>query len=96
MISTAPAPGGYPGETAASTASIVSASIISIAAGRIPAAMTRETASPAASVLAKPASSVRTASGTRRIRTVTATADAERPLGADEDAQQVGTEGRRG
>ena len=69
-----PRPPGSPASTAASTASIVSASIISIAAGRIPAAITCETASPAASVVAKPASSVRTASGTRSTRTVIRTA----------------------
>ena len=39
-IRTAPAPAGSPGATAASAASIVSASIISIAAGTIPAPMT--------------------------------------------------------
>ena len=48
----------------------MTASIISIAAGRIPAAITAETAPPASSVWAKPASSVRTASGARRMRSV--------------------------
>jgi hypothetical protein len=48
----------------------VSASIISIAAGVIPAAITSETAEPASSVERKPASSVVTASGRRTIRSV--------------------------
>ena len=46
------------------------ASIISIAAGRIPAAIVPDTAAPASSVCAKPASSVRTASGARSTRSV--------------------------
>ena len=48
----------------------MSRSIISIAPGRIPAATIPETAAPAASVVAKPASSVRTASGVRTMRSV--------------------------
>ena len=52
----------------------MSASIISIADGRIPAAIVCETASPAASVEWNAASSVRTDSATRTIRTVTRTA----------------------
>ena len=70
-MSTAPAPSGYPQWTAASAASIASASIISTAAGMTPAAMIAETAWPAASVPSKPASSVCTDSGARVSRTVT-------------------------
>ena len=70
-MSTAPAPSGYPQWTAASAASIASASIISTAAGITPAAMIAETACPAASVPSKPASSVCTDSGARVSRTVT-------------------------
>jgi hypothetical protein len=50
------------------------ASIISIAAGTTPAPMIVETAVPASSVEAKPASSVRTDSGARSSRTVTSVA----------------------
>ena len=50
--------GGKPGCTAASAAWIASASIISIAAGMIPAPMISETAAPPASIVAKAASSV--------------------------------------
>ena len=49
-ISTAPAPSGYRQLTAASAASIASASIISIAAGRTPAAMMSDTARPPSAV----------------------------------------------
>jgi hypothetical protein len=47
------------------------ASISSMAAGTIPAAMMADTAAPASSVEANPASSVCTASGRRSSRTVT-------------------------
>src|SRR5215218_6781842 len=69
MTSTAPA-SGRPGCTAASTASMVKLSIISMAAGIIPSPMILETAPPAPSVSSKPASKVRTASGTRHSRSV--------------------------
>ena len=48
--------------------------MISIAAGRIPAATIRETASPASSIERKPASCVTTDSGARTIRSVSSTA----------------------
>ncbi len=48
--STAPAPTGSPAPTACSAASMASVSIISTAAGRMPAAMMADTARPAASV----------------------------------------------
>ena len=67
-----------------------SASIISIAAGRIPAAITCETASPAASVVANAASSVRTVSGDAQDAHGDPHGDPERALGADERAEQVG------
>ena len=57
----APAPFGYPHCTAASAASIASASIISIAAGMTPAPMIAETACPAVSVSSNAARSVCTA-----------------------------------
>jgi hypothetical protein len=56
--------------TAASAASIASASIISMAAGTMPAAMIAEVAAPAWSVLWKPTRIVRTSSGSRTSRTV--------------------------
>jgi hypothetical protein len=61
--STAPASRGSPAWTASSAAWIVSASIISTAAGTIPAPMIAETTSPAASVEGNAASSVSTRSG---------------------------------
>ena len=60
---TAPAPSGYRQFTAASAASIASASIISIAPGRMPAPMIADTAAPPAPIVVKAASSVVTASG---------------------------------
>ena len=71
---TDPAPSGYPGRYASSAAWIVKRSMISIAAGRIPAATIRETASPAASTDEKAASCVTTTSGCVTIRSVTSTA----------------------
>ena len=71
--------GGNPGCTAASAAWRASASIISMAAGTIPAAMMSDTAAPAASMLSKAASSVCTASGFLRIRTVTLVTTASVP-----------------
>ena len=62
---------GNPGLTAASAARIVVRSIISIAAGMMPAPMTSETAFPAASVESNAASRVRTDSGRRSSRSVT-------------------------
>ena len=50
---------------------MASASIISIAAGTTPAAITADVAAPASSVDGKAASSVRTDSGSRSSRTVT-------------------------
>ena len=61
---------GKLGWTAASAASMVSRSIISTAAGTMPQPMIADTASPASSIEAKPASSVSTASGRRRRRSV--------------------------
>ena len=69
-ISTASAFGKF-GWTAASAASIVSLSIISTAAGMMPAEMISDTAAPAASVDSNAARIVFTDSGTRRIRNVT-------------------------
>ena len=63
-ISTAPAPAGYRQCTAASAASMASASIISIAPGRMPELMMADTAAPPAPIVVKAASSVVTASGT--------------------------------
>ena len=82
--------GGYPQATAASAASIVSASIISIAAGRIPAAITCETASPAGVGRLE-----RREQRPHRLRRAQhphghAHGDPERPFGADERAEQVG------
>ena len=64
-------------------------SIISIAAGRMPAEMIAETASPAASVDRNAARCVVTASGLRRIAQRDLRRDPERALGADEGAEQV-------
>ena len=74
---------------AASTAAMMSRSIISSAAGTMPAAMMPETASLAASTDSKTASSVRYASGVRTRRSDRARDDAERPLGADDEPDQV-------
>ena len=60
-----------------------------MAAGTIPAAITSDTAAPASSVWPNPASSVRTASGARRIRSRSFVAMPERPLRADERPEQV-------
>ena len=56
---------------AATAARMASRSIISMAAGRMPAAMMPETAAPASSVEGKVAKKVRVASGLRRSRKVT-------------------------
>ena len=56
---------------AALMATIARRSIISIAAGTMPAAMNRETAFPASSVDGKVAKKVRVASGLRRTRSTT-------------------------
>ena len=56
--------------TAASAASMDSASIISIAAGTMPAAMIAETAAPPSPVVPNPASSVVTAAGILVSRTM--------------------------
>ena len=77
-ISTASA-SGNPGLTAASAARIVVRSIISMAAGMMPAAMTSETAFPAASVESNAASRVRTDSGRRSSRRVTLVTTARVP-----------------
>ena len=69
----------------------MTASIISIAAGTIPAAITPETAPPASSVCAKPASSVRTVSGARRMRSVSFVAIPSVPSEPTNDAEQVGS-----
>ena len=69
---------------------IVSESIISIAAGRIPAETIAETASPAESVDGNAARCVVTASGLRSDAQRDLRRDPERPLGADEGAEQVG------
>jgi hypothetical protein len=68
-MSTAPAPGGYPQDTAASAAPIASASMISAAAGRSPAATIALTAAPACSMVWNAARIVHTASGERSSRT---------------------------
>ena len=65
-------------------------SIISSAAGTMPAAMMAETASLAARTLVKSASIVRTAAGIGSSRTVMAAGDAEHSLAADEEAHEVG------
>ena len=57
--------------TNASTATVISRSIISIAAGITPAAMIAPTASPAALTVGKSSSMVRTSGGLRISRTVT-------------------------
>ena len=64
---TAPAPAGWPATPQAPRPRSSAGRIISIAEG-IPAATMPETAAPAASVAANPASSVRTISGARSIR----------------------------
>ena len=87
--STAPAPSGYPGATARSAASIVSRSIISIADGMTPAATIPETAAPAASIVWKPASSVRTACGARTSRSVMRVAIPSVPSEPTIDAEEV-------
>ena len=70
MRSAAPT-SGQSSPVAALAASMASRSIISMAAGRMPAAMMRETASPPSSVEGKVAKKVRVASGLRRSRSVT-------------------------
>ena len=82
--------GRVAGATAASTASIVSASIISIAAGRIPAAITCETASPAASVDGEAGEQRPHRLGRPQHAHDDPDRDPERALGADEHAEQVG------
>ena len=64
--------------------------MISIAAGRIPAATIRDTASPAASTDEKAASCVTTTSGCLTIRSVTSTAMPSVPSEPTIDAEQVG------
>ena len=80
---------GYPGWTAASAASSVSRSMISIAPARMPAAITPETAAPASLGESKPASSVRTVSGRRRMRSVMRVAMPSVPSEPISDAHQV-------
>ena len=63
--------------------------MISIAAGRIPAATIRDTASPAASTDEKAASCVTTTSGCLTIRSVTSTAMPSVPSEPTIDAEQV-------
>ena len=58
-----------------------------------PAATIPSTAAPAASMVWNAASSVRTACGTRTSRSVMRVDDAQRPLGADDDADEVGPVG---
>ena len=70
MRSAAPT-SGQSTPVAALMATIASRSIISMAAGTIPAAMMRDTAWPASSVEGKVAKMVRVASGLRRIRSTT-------------------------
>jgi hypothetical protein len=70
MSSAAPT-SGQSRPVAALAATMASRSIISMAAGRIPAAMIRETASPPSSVEGKVAKKVRVASGLRSSRSVT-------------------------
>ena len=60
---------GKPACTAASAARMASASIISMAAGTMPAPMIADTAAPPASMLSNAARNVCTVSGRRRIRT---------------------------
>ena len=55
----------------------------------MPAAMISDTAAPAASVESNAARIVRTASGTRRILSVTFVTTASVPFGSDERAHQV-------
>ncbi len=88
-IRTAPASTGNPRWKAASTARIIGLSIISSAAGTIPAAIIRLTASVAASTVSKTPRNVRPASGSRVRATVTSVTIAERPLVADDQARQV-------
>jgi hypothetical protein len=68
---TAPASSGYPALTYASTACVVSWSIISSATGTIPRAMMSETALLASSIVRNTARIVFTAWGTGSSRTVT-------------------------
>ncbi len=89
MTSTASAPAGYSHLTAASAASIASASIISTAAGTMPAAMMSLTAPPASSMLWKPTSIVCTDSGTRTMPERDLGRDAEGALAAHEGPEQV-------
>ena len=70
--------------------SIASASIISTAAGMMPAPMIADTAAPAASIVSNAASSVCTALRPRRIRTVDLRDDRERAFRADQQAEQIG------
>ena len=84
-----PASVGRPTWNAASTAPRISRSIISSAAGTMPAAMMPETASLAASTESKTASSVRYASGRADEAQRRARDDAERALGADDEPDQV-------
>ena len=74
---------------AASAASMASASIISMAAGRMPAAMIPDTASPAWSVDGKAARKVRVASGLRSRRTVTSVTMPSVPSEPTTRAEQV-------
>ena len=68
---------------------MASASIISMAAGMMPAEMIADTAWPAVSVSGNPASSVCTACGETGQADGDLGRDAERALGPDERAEQV-------
>ncbi len=85
----APRPTGYPAFAICSVATIVTASIISIAPGTAPAWTISETASPACRMLSKKATSVRVDSGTGTTRSQTMVAMPRGAVGADERAEQV-------
>ena len=87
--STAPAPTGSPACTASSIASIASVSIISMAAGTMPAAMICDTTSPASSVEPKPGQQRHHPLGQRQHPDHHLGDDPQRALGAHEPGDQV-------
>ena len=88
-MSTAAASSGKPACTKSSTARVMRASIISMAAGTMPAAMMADTVAAPSSTDAKSSSRVRTAGGFGREPHGDAGGDAEHALAADEGAAQV-------